>query len=100
MSDDARRLYGKQLARFGEVLTETASRGIHPDKVAKVVHKAISSDNPRHRYLVGTDAKIAARLKGTLPERDLLEARRAADEDADRRAGGVALASRGLPASA
>jgi hypothetical protein len=34
-----------------------------------VVHRAISSDNPRHRYLVGTDAKIAARLKGTLPDR-------------------------------
>ncbi|MFI5026563.1 MAG: SDR family oxidoreductase [Solirubrobacterales bacterium] len=69
LSDDARRLYGKQLARFGEVLTETADRGIHPDKVADVVHKAISSGKPRHRYLVGTDAKIAARLKGTLPDR-------------------------------
>jgi NAD(P)-dependent dehydrogenase (short-subunit alcohol dehydrogenase family) len=69
MSEDARRLYGKQLTRFGEVLQETASRGIPPDKVAEVVHKAISSDNPRYRYLVGTDAKIAARLKGTLPDR-------------------------------
>jgi NAD(P)-dependent dehydrogenase (short-subunit alcohol dehydrogenase family) len=69
LSPDARRLYGKQLARFGEVLGETADRGIHPDKVAKVIHKAIRSDNPRHRYLVGTDAKVAARLKGNLPER-------------------------------
>jgi NAD(P)-dependent dehydrogenase (short-subunit alcohol dehydrogenase family) len=69
MSEDARRLYGKQLTRFGEVLQETASRGISPDKVAEVIHKAISSDSPRYRYLVGTDAKIAARLKGTLPDR-------------------------------
>jgi NAD(P)-dependent dehydrogenase (short-subunit alcohol dehydrogenase family) len=69
LSPDARRLYGKQLVRFGEVLNETADRGIHPDKVAKVIHKAIRSDKPRHRYLVGTDAKVAARLKGTLPER-------------------------------
>jgi NAD(P)-dependent dehydrogenase (short-subunit alcohol dehydrogenase family) len=69
LSPDAQRLYGKQLVRFGEVLGETAERGIHPDKVAKVIHKAIRSDKPRHRYLVGTDAKIAARLKGTLPER-------------------------------
>jgi NAD(P)-dependent dehydrogenase (short-subunit alcohol dehydrogenase family) len=69
LSPDARRLYGKQLVRFGEVLGETAERGIHPDKVAKVIHKAIRSDKPRHRYLVGTDAKVAARLKGTLPER-------------------------------
>ena len=52
-----------------EVLTETASRGIAPEKVAEVIHTAISSENPKHRYLVGRDAKIAARLKGTLPDR-------------------------------
>jgi NAD(P)-dependent dehydrogenase (short-subunit alcohol dehydrogenase family) len=69
LPDDARRLYGKQLRRFGEVLQETASRGISPEKVADVVWKAIRSDNPRHRYLVGIDAKIGARLKGLLPER-------------------------------
>jgi NAD(P)-dependent dehydrogenase (short-subunit alcohol dehydrogenase family) len=69
LPEDARRLYGRQLNRFGEVLNETASRGIPADKVAEVVHKAIASDNPKHRYLVGTDAKIGARLKGTLPDR-------------------------------
>ncbi len=69
MPEDARRLYGRQMTRFGEVLNETASRGIPAEKVAEVVHKAISSDNPKHRYLVGTDAKIGARLKGTLPDR-------------------------------
>jgi NAD(P)-dependent dehydrogenase (short-subunit alcohol dehydrogenase family) len=69
LPEDARRLYGRQLSRFAEALNETASRGIPPEKVAEVVHKAIASDNPRHRYLVGTDAKIAGRLKGTLPDR-------------------------------
>jgi NAD(P)-dependent dehydrogenase (short-subunit alcohol dehydrogenase family) len=69
MPEDARRLYGRQITRFGEVLNETASRGIPAEKVAEVVHKAIASDNPKHRYLVGTDAKIGARLKGTLPDR-------------------------------
>jgi NAD(P)-dependent dehydrogenase (short-subunit alcohol dehydrogenase family) len=69
MPEDARRFYGAQMSRFGEVLQETASRGIAPEKVAKVIHKAIRSDNPRHRYLVGTDAKIGARLKGTVPDR-------------------------------
>ncbi|HEY3193455.1 MAG TPA: SDR family oxidoreductase [Solirubrobacterales bacterium] len=69
MPETARRLYGRQLSRFGEVLTETANRGIPPEKVATVIHKAIASDKPRYRYLVGTDAKIAARLKGTLPDR-------------------------------
>lgn len=69
MPEDARRLYGRQITRFGEVLNETARRGIPAEKVAEVVHKAIASDNPKHRYLVGTDAKIGARLKGTLPDR-------------------------------
>jgi NAD(P)-dependent dehydrogenase (short-subunit alcohol dehydrogenase family) len=69
MPDDARRLYGRQIERFREVIKETAGRGISPEKVAEVVWKAISSENPRHRYLVGTDAKIGARMKGTLPDR-------------------------------
>ena len=69
LQEDARRLYGRQLARFAEGINETASRGIPPGKVAEVIHKSIASDNPRHRYLVGTDAKIGARLKGTLPDR-------------------------------
>lgn len=69
LSPTAKRLYGRQLDRMEEVLKETANRGIPPEKVAKAVHTAISSDNPRHRYLVGTDAKIAARLKGSLPDR-------------------------------
>jgi NAD(P)-dependent dehydrogenase (short-subunit alcohol dehydrogenase family) len=69
MPKKAESLYGKQLRRFGEVIAETAARGISPEKVAKVIYRAIRSHNPRHRYLVGTDAKIAGRLKGTLPER-------------------------------
>ncbi|HKG36593.1 MAG TPA: SDR family oxidoreductase [Solirubrobacterales bacterium] len=69
MPEDARRLYSRQMERFVELLAETASRGIQPRKVAEVVWRAIQSDNPRHRYLVGIDAKIAARLKGYLPER-------------------------------
>jgi NAD(P)-dependent dehydrogenase (short-subunit alcohol dehydrogenase family) len=69
MSPAAKRLYGKQLVRMEEVLTETASRGISPEKVAKTIHDAIKSDKPKHRYLVGRDARIGARLKGTLPDR-------------------------------
>jgi NAD(P)-dependent dehydrogenase (short-subunit alcohol dehydrogenase family) len=69
MSPTEKRLYGKQLERMEEVLMDTASRGISPEKVAKVIHTAISSEKPKHRYLVGRDAKIAARLKGTLPDR-------------------------------
>jgi NAD(P)-dependent dehydrogenase (short-subunit alcohol dehydrogenase family) len=69
LSPTAKRLYSKQLKRMDEVLTETASRGISPEKVAKVIHEGIRSEKPKHRYLVGKDAKIAARLKGNLPDR-------------------------------
>jgi NAD(P)-dependent dehydrogenase (short-subunit alcohol dehydrogenase family) len=69
LKPEERRLYGKQLDRMAETLQETADRGISPDKVARVVCGAIRSSKPKYRYLVGTDAKIAARLKGALPER-------------------------------
>jgi NAD(P)-dependent dehydrogenase (short-subunit alcohol dehydrogenase family) len=70
MPEDASRLYGPQLARFGKAFLEgTGGRGIPPEKVGEVVHKAISSDRPKTRYLVGTDAKVAARLNGALPDR-------------------------------
>jgi NAD(P)-dependent dehydrogenase (short-subunit alcohol dehydrogenase family) len=69
LGEDGQRLYGKQMGRFVEVLGETARRGIKPEKVATVIHRAIASHKPKPRYLVGMDAKISARLKGTVPER-------------------------------
>lgn len=69
LGEDAERLYGKQMNRFVEAMEETASRGIKPEKVATVIHRAIASRKPKPRYLVGIDAKISARLKGNVPER-------------------------------
>lgn len=65
----ARKLYGPQLSRMGEMLQEAADRGIHPDKVARVVERAIRKPDPKTRYLVGTDAKVAARLNAALPDK-------------------------------
>jgi NAD(P)-dependent dehydrogenase (short-subunit alcohol dehydrogenase family) len=69
MPDEGRRLYGAQLARFRELLGQAARSGIPPEKVAAVIHKAISSERPKPRYLVGIDAKIAAGMHGLLPDR-------------------------------
>jgi NAD(P)-dependent dehydrogenase (short-subunit alcohol dehydrogenase family) len=69
LDEEAKRLYGAQLARYGEVLEETAAAGIPPEKVARVVERAIRKPNPKPRYLVGTDAKIAAKLSAALPDR-------------------------------
>ena len=66
---EAMRLYGKQMENFGKVIVETANRGIPPEKVAEVVRKAIRKGRPKHRYLVGTDAKIGARASAVLPSR-------------------------------
>jgi NAD(P)-dependent dehydrogenase (short-subunit alcohol dehydrogenase family) len=70
MPADARRLYGGQMEAFGKAfLEETGGRGIPPKKVANVIHKAIRSNKPKARYLVGVDAKVAARLHATVPTR-------------------------------
>ena len=67
--EEGQRLYGAQIGRFTAAVQETAARGIPPAKVAEVVHKAIRSRRPRPRYLVGTDAKVGARVHAALPTR-------------------------------
>src|SRR5690349_3102380 len=70
MPPDAKRLYGAQMEAFGKsFIEETGGRGIPPSKVAEVIHKAIQSDKPKARYLVGVDAKVGARLHAAVPTR-------------------------------
>jgi NAD(P)-dependent dehydrogenase (short-subunit alcohol dehydrogenase family) len=70
MPPAARKLYGPQLAKFGKAFMEDAGgRGIPPEKVAEVIHKAIRKRRPKPRYLVGTDAKVGARLHAAVPNR-------------------------------
>jgi NAD(P)-dependent dehydrogenase (short-subunit alcohol dehydrogenase family) len=72
MPSEARRLYERQMRNWAQAfLVETGGKGIPPEKVGEVVHKAISSDRPKTRYLVGTDAKVGARLNSVLPDRAL-----------------------------
>jgi NAD(P)-dependent dehydrogenase (short-subunit alcohol dehydrogenase family) len=63
MGPEAKRLYGPQLERMKEVTLQTAARGMKPVKVAKVIGKAISKENPKARYIVGRDAKMMARMQ-------------------------------------
>jgi NAD(P)-dependent dehydrogenase (short-subunit alcohol dehydrogenase family) len=72
-----RELYGGLLEKLREVAVKTGERGGSPDKVAKVVETALTSDRPRTRYLVGPDAKAQVVLSTILPDRafDALEAK-------------------------
>jgi NAD(P)-dependent dehydrogenase (short-subunit alcohol dehydrogenase family) len=66
----AQRLYGAQLQSWSKVfLEEIPARGSSPEKVAEAISKAIRSRRPRPRYLVGSDAKILAKVHAALPKR-------------------------------
>jgi NAD(P)-dependent dehydrogenase (short-subunit alcohol dehydrogenase family) len=70
MPASARRLYGKQIKNWTKVfLVDNPARGIAPEKVADVIAKALRSNRPKPRYLVGTDAKVGAKLHAALPKR-------------------------------
>jgi NAD(P)-dependent dehydrogenase (short-subunit alcohol dehydrogenase family) len=62
-------LYGDAVERYRKVIEGVASRGIPPDKVARVIEHALSVRRPRTRYLVGMDAKVQARVKYLVPAR-------------------------------
>jgi NAD(P)-dependent dehydrogenase (short-subunit alcohol dehydrogenase family) len=53
---------------FRGFLADANEKAIEPDKVAEAVEHALTSKRPKARYLVGTDAKIQAKL-ALLPDR-------------------------------
>lgn len=68
---EQRELYVEKLSRAREVAMQIASHGIAPDKVAKVIERALTARRPRTRYLVGLDARGQALLRSLLPDRAL-----------------------------
>ncbi len=69
MGAEAERLYGAALDQTERISAQTGARGIPPEEVARVIHKALTVRRPRARYTVGRDAigmKFASRL---LPDR-------------------------------
>ena len=67
---DAERLYGKMIAavRAGTKQIATDS-GSEPGEVAEAIAEALTASRPRTRYLVGSDAKMRARMARVLPDR-------------------------------
>jgi NAD(P)-dependent dehydrogenase (short-subunit alcohol dehydrogenase family) len=67
---EAERLYGRMIeaarARTQRIERETGSE---PSAVAEVIGQALTANRPRARYLVGSDAKLRARMSTVLPDR-------------------------------
>jgi NAD(P)-dependent dehydrogenase (short-subunit alcohol dehydrogenase family) len=67
LSRQAEKDYGAALEGFAGQLRESAERGIKPERVARVVRKALTRTYPDTRYRVGMDARgafVASRLLG------------------------------------
>jgi NAD(P)-dependent dehydrogenase (short-subunit alcohol dehydrogenase family) len=62
-------LYGGDLDRVEAASEKQAARGIPPERVADAIVHALTAARPKTRYLVGSEAKIAARARKLLPDR-------------------------------
>jgi NAD(P)-dependent dehydrogenase (short-subunit alcohol dehydrogenase family) len=62
-------LYGRVIARMGDISRQQEQRGVDPMRVAGAVAHALTSPRPRTRYLVGPEARITLALKRALPDR-------------------------------
>lgn len=60
--------YAKQIAAARSSAARTARRGMPASRAARVIVKALTTENPRPRYLVGPDAYLGA-FVATLPHR-------------------------------
>jgi NAD(P)-dependent dehydrogenase (short-subunit alcohol dehydrogenase family) len=61
--------YAGQMGVSRELSDRFAARGIPPERVAKVIFRALTARSPRPRQLVGTDALVIAAALRLLPDR-------------------------------
>ena len=64
-----RELYGESMRALRKLGEKSRDQAIPAERVAKVVHHALTARRPRTRYLVGPDAQITDRLVRWLPDR-------------------------------
>lgn len=65
---EGRERYARSMESAAEAVLKVAQRGIKPDRVARVIEKALTSSRPRTHYLVG-DAWVQYPLSRLLPDR-------------------------------
>jgi NAD(P)-dependent dehydrogenase (short-subunit alcohol dehydrogenase family) len=62
-------LYGKKIEKTRERARQMSETAVPAERVAEAVYQALTARRPRTRYLVGTDARITAKLAWLLPDR-------------------------------
>ncbi|HEY8627460.1 MAG TPA: hypothetical protein VIL56_04040, partial [Gaiellaceae bacterium] len=67
-SSDPSPLYRERLDAFRRAAEAAGRRAEPAERVAAVVERALTSDRPRARYVVGRDARIRATIE-RLPDR-------------------------------
>ena len=74
--DNAKRFSPEMQNTYSGLIEAIGRRGgrppkqaIPPERVAEVVHRALTARRPRTRYIVGNDARIAAVFSALLPDR-------------------------------
>jgi NAD(P)-dependent dehydrogenase (short-subunit alcohol dehydrogenase family) len=66
---EGRERYGAAIAGLRKAMAFQARTGVDPAVVASVVVRAVTSERPAARYLVGRDAKVMAVAARVLPDR-------------------------------
>jgi NAD(P)-dependent dehydrogenase (short-subunit alcohol dehydrogenase family) len=61
--------YGANIARMEKFIKLAERNGVEPEKAAKVIAQALTSQRPRTRYLVGVDARVQLAMEKGLPTR-------------------------------
>lgn len=61
--------YAGAMQAVKDGIEKSGADGIGPEKVAAAIEHALYARRPRHRYLVGPDAKVAGTLSRFLPDR-------------------------------
>jgi NAD(P)-dependent dehydrogenase (short-subunit alcohol dehydrogenase family) len=67
--DASTKLYGERIAGARTMAASASTTGIPPERVAEVIGRALMATRMRHRYPVGTDAKIGSAIIRRLPTR-------------------------------
>jgi hypothetical protein len=60
-------IYSQSVERFKSMM-DNASSSSPPEKVAKVILQAVTSESPQLRYTVGNDASALIQAKGSLSD--------------------------------